>query len=86
METLGRYLKAHREKAGMKLETMAYQTKVRLTLLQDLEADRFDRLPQGGLPPWLRSCLRRFPAPSFGPRFGTAGTRFGTTHIRGSGG
>lgn len=57
METLGRYLKAHREKSGMKLETVAYQTKVRLSLLQDLEADRLDRLPQGV---FLRGYVRAY--------------------------
>lgn len=57
METLGRYLRAHREKAGMKLETVAYQTKVRLSLLQDLEADRLDRLPQGV---FLRGYVRAY--------------------------
>lgn len=57
METLGRYLKAHREKASVKLETIAYQTKVRLSLLQDLEADRLDRLPQGV---FLRGYVRAY--------------------------
>lgn len=57
METLGRYLIAHREKAGVKLETIAYQTKVRLSLLQDLEADKLDKLPQGV---FLRGYVRAY--------------------------
>ncbi len=57
METLGRYLKAHREKAGIKLETVAYQTKVRLSLLQDLEGDRLENLPQGV---FLRGYVRAY--------------------------
>ncbi|GEM_PF-4022457 len=57
METVGRYLKAHREKAGIKLETVAYNTKIRLSILQDLENDKVEHLPQGV---FLRGYVRAY--------------------------
>jgi cytoskeleton protein RodZ len=47
METVGSYLKQQRERAGVALENVATATKIRASLLQDLESDRLDRLPGG---------------------------------------
>ena len=47
MDTIGSYLKQQREKAGVSLEQLAAGTKIRPTLLKDLEADRLDSMPDG---------------------------------------
>jgi cytoskeletal protein RodZ len=47
METLGSYLKQHRLKAGDTLDRIAAVTRIRASLLNDIENDRLERLPQG---------------------------------------
>jgi len=47
METIGNYLKQQREKAGVSLEQIASATRIRSSLLQNLENDRLDVCPQG---------------------------------------
>ncbi len=45
MDTFGAYLKAHREKKGIRLEEIASITKIHLHALELLEASKFDALP-----------------------------------------
>lgn len=45
METFGTYLKAHREKRGIRLEEIASITKIHLHTLELLEAGVWDKLP-----------------------------------------
>ena len=47
MDTLGTYLRKHRERAELSLETVAARTKIRPSLLLDLEEDRLDSMPSG---------------------------------------
>lgn len=45
MDTFGTYLKAHREKRGIRLEEIASITKIHLHTLELLEAGRWEKLP-----------------------------------------
>jgi cytoskeleton protein RodZ len=45
--TLGAYLKSEREARAISLETVARETKLGIRMLQAIEADRFDKLPEG---------------------------------------
>jgi cytoskeleton protein RodZ len=45
--TLGAYLKSEREARAISLETVARETKLGIRMLQAIEADRFDQLPEG---------------------------------------
>lgn len=47
METIGTHLRQQREKAGVGLDHIASVTKIRVSLLLDLEADRLEELPSG---------------------------------------
>jgi len=57
METVGIHLKQQREKAGIGLDQIATVTKIRLSLLCDLENDRLDSLPNGV---FLRGFVRAY--------------------------
>lgn len=45
MEPIGRYLKRERELRAVSLEELAQTTRIPLKMLQNIEADDFDRLP-----------------------------------------
>ncbi len=47
METLGHFLKSQREQSQLSQEEVAMQTRIPLTHIQSIEADQFDRLPNG---------------------------------------
>jgi len=47
METIGSYLRQQREKAGISLEQISVTTKIRPSLLRNLERDQLDDLPGG---------------------------------------
>lgn len=57
METVGTYLRTQREKAGLSLEGISAATKIRVSLLGDLESDSLDDLP-GGV--FLRGFVRSY--------------------------
>ncbi len=57
MENFGDYLKAHREKKGIRLEELASITKITLTALKNLEANRWDKLPPD---PFLRGFVTSY--------------------------
>ena len=43
--TIGRLIKNKREERGLSLKTISQQTKIHIGLLENLEADRLDKLP-----------------------------------------
>lgn len=45
METVGQYLRRHREQARMSLEEVARVTRVPVSSIERIEGDRFDELP-----------------------------------------
>ncbi len=57
METLGNYLKEERNKKGISLEEIYHVTKISLSFLKDIEADKYDSLP---VPLITRGFLRLY--------------------------
>ena len=47
MDTLGSYLKQERERVGRSLEDVSAATKIRVSILRQLERDRHEGLPTG---------------------------------------
>jgi cytoskeletal protein RodZ len=57
MDTLGTYLRQQRERAELSMETVAVRTKIRPSLLLDLEADKLDSMPSGVI---LRGFIKAY--------------------------
>jgi len=57
METIGSYLKQQREKAGMSIDSVASVTRIRGSILKDIEEGRLESVPSGV---FLRGFVRSY--------------------------
>lgn len=57
METIGQFLKREREFRGITLEEVSRSTKVTVTVLKNLEADRTEYFPHG---PFMKGLLKSY--------------------------